>query len=59
MNTTDLERIQQLEHRHRDLDAAVTRFGRRAYLTPWEQHEVARLKKEKLLAKDKLTALRR
>jgi uncharacterized protein YdcH (DUF465 family) len=59
MNTTDLERIQQLELRHRDLDAEVARLGRRAYLTPLEQHEVARMKKEKLLAKDLIAALRR
>ena len=53
------DRIRELETRHRDLDLAVSRMGRRAYLTPQEQLEVARLKKQKLMAKDQLTVLRR
>lgn len=53
------DRIRELETRHRDLDLAVSRMGRRAYLTPQEQREVARLKKQKLMAKDQLTVLRR
>jgi hypothetical protein len=53
------ERIRELELRHRDLDTAVTRLGRRAYLTPGEQREFAELKKLKLMTKDQLTTLRR
>ncbi|HYO96465.1 MAG TPA: YdcH family protein [Polyangiaceae bacterium] len=53
------DRIRELVTRHRDLDLAVSRMGRRAYLTPQEQREVARLKKQKLMAKDQLTVLRR
>jgi uncharacterized protein YdcH (DUF465 family) len=34
-------------------------LGRRAYLTPGEQREIADLKKQKLRAKDQLFALRR
>lgn len=53
------ERIRELELRHRDLDTAVTRLGRRAYLTPGEQREFAELKKLKLMTKDQLASLRR
>jgi uncharacterized protein YdcH (DUF465 family) len=59
MNTEAIERIRQLELQHRDLDVAVSRLGRRAYLTPGEQREIADLKKQKLMAKDQLAALRR
>ena len=59
MNTQAVERIHELEMLHRDLDVAVARLGRRAYLTPHEQREMAELKKQKLMAKDQLTALRR
>ncbi len=59
MNDFEGERIRELELRHRDLDEAVTRLGRRAYLTPGEQREISELKKQKLLAKDQLTVLRR
>lgn len=59
MNNAVSERIQELEVRHRDLDVAVMRLGRRAYLTPGEQRQIAELKKQKLLAKDQLTRLRR
>jgi hypothetical protein len=59
MNDTVMERIRELEVKHRDLDTAVSRLGRRAYLTPGEQREFAELKKRKLIAKDELTTLRR
>lgn len=59
MNELVKERIRELELKHRDLDTAVTRLGRRAYLTPIEQREIAELKKRRLLAKDELAALRR
>ena len=53
------DRIRELELRHRDLDTAVSRLGRRAYLTPLEQREFAELKKRKLITKDELATLRR
>jgi hypothetical protein len=51
--------LNDLEARHRDLDVAVSRLGRRAYLTPNEQQTVAALKKEKLWTKDRIAVLRR
>jgi uncharacterized protein YdcH (DUF465 family) len=51
--------LTRLEARHRDLDEAVTRLDRRAYLTPNEQEKVSALKREKLRTKDRITALRR
>ncbi len=51
--------LTNLEARHKDLATAVAELGRRAYLTPSEQREVADLKKEKLLTKDRIVALRR
>jgi hypothetical protein len=59
MNTLAIERIRELELQHRNLDTAVSRLGRRAYLTPGEQREFAELKKQKLITKDQLAALRR
>jgi hypothetical protein len=59
MNDMVRERIRELEIKHRDLDTAVSRLGRRAYLTPGEQREFAELKKRKLIAKDELATLRR
>ena len=53
------DRIRELELKHRSLDEAVTRLGRRAYLTPGEQREFAELKKQKLLMKDQRVVLRR
>lgn len=53
------DRIRELELKHRDLDTAVSRLGRRAYLTPLEQREFAELKKRKLITKDELATLRR
>ncbi len=51
--------LNHLEARHRDLDVAVARLGRRAYLTPSEQRTVSDLKKERLLTKDRIAVLRR
>jgi len=53
------ERVNQLEHRHRSLSTEVDRLERRAYLTPTEQRHITDLKKQKLLAKDELYALKR
>jgi uncharacterized protein YdcH (DUF465 family) len=59
MNELQGDRIRALELKHRSLDDAVARLGRRAYLTPGEQREFAELKKQKLLTKDQLEFLRR
>ena len=53
------EYLVNLETKHRDLDDAVTRFSRRAHLTPDEQRTVADLKKQKLLTRDRIEARRR
>ena len=52
------EYLTNLEARHRNLDDTVTRFERRAYLTPTEQRTVTELKKEKLLTKDRIVRLK-
>jgi uncharacterized protein YdcH (DUF465 family) len=59
MDSKVIDRVRELETLHRNLDQEVTRLGRRAYLTPPEQREFLELKKQKLLAKDQLAALRR
>jgi uncharacterized protein YdcH (DUF465 family) len=59
METAVVERIRNLETLHRNLDVAVSRLGRRAYLTPGEQREMLELKKQKLQTKDQLVLLRR
>jgi uncharacterized protein YdcH (DUF465 family) len=51
--------LSSIEAQHRRLDERLQELGRRAYLTPKEQMEIAELKKHKLRAKDELTALRR
>jgi uncharacterized protein YdcH (DUF465 family) len=58
MNDTG-RRLMLLEQRHRDLADEVERLDRRAYLTPDEQRRITDLKKQKLLAKDEIVALRR
>jgi len=53
------DRLTELEARHRHLHDEVTQLGRRAFLTPEEQLQIAELKKLKLIAKDELYAARR
>ena len=52
-------RLSLAEARHRELDARLRELGRRSYLTPTEQREVAEIKKYKLKAKDEIAAIRR
>jgi hypothetical protein len=52
------EYLSTLETRHRDLDDAVARLDKRAYLTPTEQRTIAELKKEKLMTKDRIVRLK-
>lgn len=49
--------IEELTREHRRLDERVRELERRVSLTPAEQLECSRLKKEKLLAKDRIARL--
>jgi uncharacterized protein YdcH (DUF465 family) len=53
-----MERLERAEARHRQLDARLTELRRRAYLSPAEQRELVEVKKQKLRAKDEVSALR-
>lgn len=50
--------IEELTEEHRRLDELVRALERRVALTPAEQAEVSRLKKQKLLTKDRIARLR-
>lgn len=50
--------LRTLEQEHRELDKQLQKLKRRAFLTPSEQLEATNLKKEKLLRKDAIQALR-
>ena len=50
--------LSSIEAQHRRLDDRLRELGRRAFLTPKEQLEVAEIKKHKLRAKDELASLR-
>ena len=49
--------IDELTQEHRRLDTMVRELERRIVLSPAEQLEISKLKKQKLLTKDKLTRL--
>ena len=49
--------IEELTAEHRRLDELVRELERRVALTPAEQIEISRLKKKKLLTKDRLARL--
>jgi hypothetical protein len=53
------QNLTSIEAHHRALEERLRELGRRPYLTPREQVEVAEIKKHKLRAKDEITALRR
>ena len=60
LTTTEVskqELLAELTAEHRRLDAELRQLERRRALTPTEQHEVARLKKQKLLTKDRIARL--
>lgn len=61
MTTTTTESkqalLEQLTAEHRRLDEALQLLERRRALTPAEQAEVSRLKKQKLLTKDRIARL--
>lgn len=57
MSTTNQALLDELTAEHRRLDEAVQALERRRALTPAEQAEISRLKKQKLLTKDKIARL--
>ena len=50
--------LEQLTAEHRRLDEELRMLERRRALTPAEQVEITRLKKQKLLTKDRIARLR-
>jgi len=55
--TSGAAEIALLRARHADIEARLAELGRHPSMTPAEQLESARLKKEKLAGKDRLAAL--
>jgi hypothetical protein len=53
------EEFRRLLEEHRALDRKVEEFSKRRFLTPEQEVERQRLKKEKLQKKDKLVAILR
>lgn len=51
------EELEQLTFQHRQLDAQLKELDKHLALTPTEQIEYARLKKEKLRTKDRIHRL--
>ncbi len=51
-------KLEHLEEQHRSLKKQVELLGRKAFLTPAEQIAAINLKKQKLAAKDAISALR-
>jgi uncharacterized protein YdcH (DUF465 family) len=49
--------LAELTAEHRRLDAELQQLERRRALTPSERAEIARLKKQKLLTKDRIARL--
>lgn len=57
MSTANQALLDELTAEHRRLDEALQALERRRALTPAEQVEVSRLKKQKLLTKDRIARL--
>ena len=57
MSTTNQDLLEELNAEHRRLDEALQALERRRSLTPSERAEVSRLKKQKLLTKDRIARL--
>ena len=55
--TTNEALLAELTAEHRRLDEQVQSLERRRVLTPAEQAEMSRLKKQKLLTKDRIARL--
>ncbi|HWU91156.1 MAG TPA: YdcH family protein [Kofleriaceae bacterium] len=57
MSNTNQALLDELTAEHRRLDEALQALERRRALTPAEQVEISRLKKQKLLTKDRIARL--
>jgi uncharacterized protein YdcH (DUF465 family) len=57
VSTPNQALLEELNAEHRRLDEALQALERRRSLTPSEQAEVSRLKKQKLLTKDRIARL--
>jgi uncharacterized protein YdcH (DUF465 family) len=60
LSTTELSKetlLAELTAEHRRLDEMLQQLERRRALTPNERAEISRLKKQKLLTKDRITRL--
>ena len=55
---TAIDNVDMLEARHHELAEEVRQLEKRAYLTPEEQRHITELKKQKLIAKDQLFAVK-
>jgi len=53
----DNEEFRRLYQEHRQLDSMLSELNKKHYLTPDEEFEVLRMKKEKLSKKDKIAEL--
>ena len=51
------EEFRRLYQEHRELDSRLSEFNKKLYLTPEEEVEMHRIKKEKLYKKDKIAEL--
>lgn len=56
---TAFDQLRELEEQHRSLEERLRVLTRRAYLTPAEQREASVIKRQKLVAKDRMVALAR
>ncbi len=53
------EEFRRIYQEHRELDSQLLQFNKKSYLTPEEEAEMHRIKKEKLYKKDKIAELLR
>ena len=51
------EEFRRIYQEHRELDSQLLEFNKKHYLTPEEETEMHRIKKEKLYKKDKIAEL--
>ena len=58
VRSTDAPELETLVNEHRILDEQVTKLDSKSFLSAEEETELHRLKKEKLLLKDQIEALR-
>lgn len=53
----DNEEFRKLYQEHRELDTMLSEMDKKHYLTPEEEFQIHRMKKEKLCKKDKIAEL--